>query len=57
MSLIIYLFTASSVSSISMATDAVSAAAVEKLNAKLLQKQSDLTAALQAFEEYKDVTK
>lgn len=40
-----------------MATDAVSTAAVEKLNAKLLQKQSDLTAALQAFEEYKDVTK
>uniref|UniRef100_A0A669DM38 Kinesin family member 15 n=1 Tax=Oreochromis niloticus TaxID=8128 RepID=A0A669DM38_ORENI len=28
-----------------------------KLNAKLLQKQSDLTGALQAFEEYKDVTK
>uniref|UniRef100_A0A3Q2ZVJ2 Kinesin family member 15 n=1 Tax=Kryptolebias marmoratus TaxID=37003 RepID=A0A3Q2ZVJ2_KRYMA len=30
---------------------------VSSLNAKLLQKQSDLTAALQAFEEYKDVTK
>uniref|UniRef100_A0A3P9J347 Kinesin family member 15 n=1 Tax=Oryzias latipes TaxID=8090 RepID=A0A3P9J347_ORYLA len=45
----------SSASSISVA--AVSAAAVEKLNAKLLQKQSDLMAALQAFEEYKDVTK
>uniref|UniRef100_A0AAX7VFZ2 Kinesin motor domain-containing protein n=1 Tax=Astatotilapia calliptera TaxID=8154 RepID=A0AAX7VFZ2_ASTCA len=28
-----------------------------KLNAKLLQRQSDLTGALQAFEEYKDVTK
>uniref|UniRef100_A0A672IIU3 Kinesin family member 15 n=1 Tax=Salarias fasciatus TaxID=181472 RepID=A0A672IIU3_SALFA len=33
------------------------AAAVERLNAKLLQKQSDLTAALQAFDEYKEVTK
>uniref|UniRef100_A0AAQ5XES0 Kinesin motor domain-containing protein n=1 Tax=Amphiprion ocellaris TaxID=80972 RepID=A0AAQ5XES0_AMPOC len=30
---------------------------IEKLNAKLLQKQSDLTAALRAFEEYKEVTK
>uniref|UniRef100_A0A7N8X553 Kinesin family member 15 n=1 Tax=Mastacembelus armatus TaxID=205130 RepID=A0A7N8X553_9TELE len=30
---------------------------VEKLKAQLLQKQSDLTAALQAFEEYKEVTK
>ncbi|KAM9842620.1 kinesin-like protein KIF15 [Aulostomus maculatus] len=40
-----------------MAADSVSAAAVEKLKAQLLQKQSDLTAALQAFEEYKDVTK
>uniref|UniRef100_A0A672IGW1 Kinesin family member 15 n=1 Tax=Salarias fasciatus TaxID=181472 RepID=A0A672IGW1_SALFA len=28
-----------------------------RLNAKLLQKQSDLTAALQAFDEYKEVTK
>ncbi|XP_038142186.1 kinesin-like protein KIF15-B [Cyprinodon tularosa] len=42
-------------SSASTATD--SAATIEKLNAKLLQKQSDLTAALQAFEEYKDITK
>uniref|UniRef100_A0AAQ5XRA8 Kinesin motor domain-containing protein n=1 Tax=Amphiprion ocellaris TaxID=80972 RepID=A0AAQ5XRA8_AMPOC len=32
-------------------------ATIEKLNAKLLQKQSDLTAALRAFEEYKEVTK
>ncbi|XP_028251152.1 kinesin-like protein KIF15 [Parambassis ranga] len=40
-----------------MATDGVAAAPVEKLNAQLLQKQSDLTAALQAFEEYKEVTK
>lgn len=33
------------------------AATTEKLKAQLLQKQSDLTAALQAFEEYKEVTK
>uniref|UniRef100_A0A8C5E1D0 Kinesin motor domain-containing protein n=1 Tax=Gouania willdenowi TaxID=441366 RepID=A0A8C5E1D0_GOUWI len=32
------------------------AATFEKVNAKLLQKQSDLTAALQAFEEYKEIT-
>uniref|UniRef100_A0A8C6P826 Kinesin-like protein n=1 Tax=Nothobranchius furzeri TaxID=105023 RepID=A0A8C6P826_NOTFU len=30
---------------------------IEKLNSKLLQKQSDFTAALQAFEEYKEVSK
>ncbi|XP_072221611.1 kinesin-like protein KIF15 [Leuresthes tenuis] len=47
----------SAVSSTSVATDAVSAATIEKLNAKLLQKQSDLTGAFQAFEEYKEVTK
>lgn len=41
----------------SAAADAVSAATVERLKAQLLQKQSDLTAALQAFEEYKEVTK
>uniref|UniRef100_A0A3P8QQT3 Kinesin motor domain-containing protein n=1 Tax=Astatotilapia calliptera TaxID=8154 RepID=A0A3P8QQT3_ASTCA len=41
----------------SVATDTTSAATIEKLNAKLLQRQSDLTGALQAFEEYKDVTK
>ncbi|XP_008282437.1 kinesin-like protein KIF15 [Stegastes partitus] len=45
------------VSSTTAATDAAAAAAIEKLNAKLLQKQSDLTTALRAFEEYKDVTK
>uniref|UniRef100_A0A3Q0T992 Kinesin family member 15 n=1 Tax=Amphilophus citrinellus TaxID=61819 RepID=A0A3Q0T992_AMPCI len=45
------------VTSASVATDTSSAATIEKLNAKLLQKQTDLTAALQAFEEYKDVTK
>uniref|UniRef100_I3KW60 Kinesin family member 15 n=1 Tax=Oreochromis niloticus TaxID=8128 RepID=I3KW60_ORENI len=45
------------ISSASVATDTTSAATIEKLNAKLLQKQSDLTGALQAFEEYKDVTK
>ncbi|KAM9341282.1 kinesin-like protein KIF15 [Symphorus nematophorus] len=33
------------------------AADTEKLKAQLLQKQSDLIAALQAFEEYKEVTK
>lgn len=49
--------TASEVSSASVATDTTSAATIEKLNAKLLQRQSDLTGALQAFEEYKDVTK
>uniref|UniRef100_A0A3Q4GV28 Kinesin family member 15 n=1 Tax=Neolamprologus brichardi TaxID=32507 RepID=A0A3Q4GV28_NEOBR len=47
----------SEVSSASVATDTTSAATIEKLNAKLLQRQSDLTGALQAFEEYKDVTK
>lgn len=36
---------------------AESAATIEKLKAQLLQKQSDLTAALQAFEDYKEVTK
>uniref|UniRef100_A0A7N8X945 Kinesin family member 15 n=1 Tax=Mastacembelus armatus TaxID=205130 RepID=A0A7N8X945_9TELE len=40
-----------------VAADTVSASTVEKLKAQLLQKQSDLTAALQAFEEYKEVTK
>lgn len=49
--------TASEVSSASVATDTTSAVTIEKLNAKLLQRQSDLTGALQAFEEYKDVTK
>uniref|UniRef100_A0A3P8UFV5 Kinesin family member 15 n=1 Tax=Cynoglossus semilaevis TaxID=244447 RepID=A0A3P8UFV5_CYNSE len=36
--------------------ESVSMAAVEKLKAQLLQKQSDLTGALQAFEEYKEIT-
>uniref|UniRef100_A0A665WJP9 Kinesin family member 15 n=1 Tax=Echeneis naucrates TaxID=173247 RepID=A0A665WJP9_ECHNA len=31
-------------------------APIEKLKAQLLQKQSDLTSALQAFEEYKEIT-
>lgn len=44
-------------SSSSAAADSVSAAATEKLKAQLLQKQSDLTGALQAFEEYKEITK
>ena len=50
-------FTASGVSSASVVTDATSAATIERLNAKLLQKQSDFTAVLQAFEDYKEVTK
>ncbi|CAN9502128.1 unnamed protein product [Ophioblennius macclurei] len=33
------------------------AATIERLNAKLLQKQSDLMAAHQAFDEYREVTK
>lgn len=40
-----------------MAADPVLMATTEKLKAQLLQKQSDLTAALQAFEEYKEITK
>uniref|UniRef100_A0A672ZLN1 Kinesin-like protein n=1 Tax=Sphaeramia orbicularis TaxID=375764 RepID=A0A672ZLN1_9TELE len=40
-----------------VAVDAASATTIEKLKAQFLQKQSDLTAALHAFEEYKDVTK
>ncbi|XP_067470314.1 kinesin-like protein KIF15 [Thunnus thynnus] len=44
------------VSSTPVAADTVSATAHEKLKAQLLQKQSNLTAALQAFEEYKEVT-
>ncbi|XP_034714633.1 kinesin-like protein KIF15-B isoform X2 [Etheostoma cragini] len=37
--------------------DTVSASTIEKLKAQLLQKQSDLTGAFQAFKEYKEVTK
>ncbi|XP_038584818.1 kinesin-like protein KIF15-A [Micropterus salmoides] len=44
-------------SSTSVAADTVLAATAERLKAQLLQKQSDLTAALQAFEEYKEITK
>lgn len=47
--------TAPSAYSTLMAADV--AATIEKLKAQLLQKQSDLAAALQAFEEYKEVTK
>ncbi|XP_077394978.1 kinesin-like protein KIF15 [Festucalex cinctus] len=43
--------------STSLATDALAASVMEKLNAQLLQKQSSLTTVLQAFEEYKDITK
>ncbi|XP_061699754.1 kinesin-like protein KIF15 isoform X3 [Syngnathoides biaculeatus] len=41
----------------SYAPDALAASATEKLKAQLVQKQSDLTAVLQAFEEYKEITK
>ncbi|XP_078133812.1 kinesin-like protein KIF15 isoform X2 [Sander vitreus] len=44
-------------SSTPVPVDTVSAATIEKLKAQLLQKQSDLTGAFQAFEEYKEVTK
>ncbi|KAG8013374.1 Kinesin-like protein KIF15-A, partial [Nibea albiflora] len=44
-------------SSTPVAGDSVSAATTERLKAQLFQKQSDLAAALQAFEEYKEVTK
>ncbi|XP_062413304.1 kinesin-like protein KIF15 [Pungitius pungitius] len=36
--------------------NSVPAAAIEKLKAQLLQKQSDLTGVFQAFEEYKEIT-
>lgn len=39
------------------AVDVASVTAMEKLKAQLLQKQGDLNAALQAFEDYKQVTK
>ncbi|XP_033967309.1 kinesin-like protein KIF15 isoform X2 [Pseudochaenichthys georgianus] len=44
-------------SSTPVAVDSASAAAIEKLKAQLIQKQADLTGALQAYEEYKEVTK
>ncbi|XP_059208609.1 kinesin-like protein KIF15 [Centropristis striata] len=44
-------------SSTTAPVDSASAATIEKLKAQLLQKQSDLTGALHAFEEYKEVTK
>ncbi|XP_071353641.1 kinesin-like protein KIF15 [Trachinotus anak] len=44
-------------SSTPAAADSVSTVTTEKLKAQLLQKQSDLATALQAFEEYKEVTK
>ncbi|KAK1893684.1 Tonsoku-like protein [Dissostichus eleginoides] len=44
-------------SSTPVAVDSASAAAIEKLKAQLLQKQTDLTGALQAYEDYKEVTK
>lgn len=44
-------------SSNSTAADSVSAAAVEKLKAQLIQKQSDFAGVLQAFEDYKEITK
>ncbi|XP_032356315.1 kinesin-like protein KIF15 isoform X2 [Etheostoma spectabile] len=44
-------------SSTPVPVDTVSASTIEKLKAQLLQKQSDLTGAFQAFKEYKEVTK
>ncbi|XP_040915830.1 kinesin-like protein KIF15-A isoform X2 [Toxotes jaculatrix] len=44
-------------SSTPVVADSASAATIEKLKVQLLQKQSDLTAVFQAFEEYKEVTK
>nr|XP_019940782.1 PREDICTED: kinesin-like protein KIF15 [Paralichthys olivaceus] len=44
-------------SSTPVAADSVSTSTIEKLKAQLLQKQSDLQSALQAFEEYREVTK
>ncbi|XP_068435836.1 kinesin-like protein KIF15 [Clinocottus analis] len=44
-------------SSAPVPVDTVSAATIERLKARLLQKHSDLTGALQAFEEYKEITK
>ncbi|KAJ3612893.1 hypothetical protein NHX12_019150 [Muraenolepis orangiensis] len=38
-------------------TETVSASSMERLKAQLLQKQSELTATIQAFEDYKEVTK
>lgn len=50
-------YTVAEGSSNSTTADSVSVAAVEKLKAQLIQKQSDLTAVLQAFEDYKEITK
>ncbi|XP_062253695.1 kinesin-like protein KIF15 [Platichthys flesus] len=44
-------------SSTPVAADSVSTSTIEKLKAQMLQKQSDLTSALQAFEEYREITK
>ncbi|KAI9515944.1 hypothetical protein NQZ68_020472 [Dissostichus eleginoides] len=44
-------------SSTPVAVDSASAAAIEKLKAQLVQKKTDLTGALQAYEDYKEVTK
>uniref|UniRef100_A0A8D2ZK60 Kinesin motor domain-containing protein n=1 Tax=Scophthalmus maximus TaxID=52904 RepID=A0A8D2ZK60_SCOMX len=48
---------AETASSTPAAAESVSTATMERLKAQLLQKQSDLTAALRAFEEYREVTK
>lgn len=48
---------AAAASSSAVAADTLSAATIGKLKSQLLQKQSDLAAALQAFEEYKEITK
>lgn len=41
----------------SVSVDKASAGVIEKLKAQLLQKQGDISATVQAFEEYKQVTK
>lgn len=43
--------------STSATMDTISAASVERLKSQLVQKQAELTATLQALEEYKEVTK
>lgn len=50
-------YTLAGASSHPVVPDTGLAAASEKLKAQLLQKQSDLIASLQAFEEYKEITK
>lgn len=52
-----YMWIISYCSTASAAPVSADTIALEKLKAQLLQKQSDFTVALQAFEEYQEVTK